>query len=247
MNFGLMTNDAFHFRTIIEVMLLLNPMGYSSVLKNGISMWCANDPGSVAMSFKLQNDMLSMFKLHSKANIVLPIDLLSKCLRKVTRSDTLKLSDTDSALMVHSKSNRTSMTVSTVVNKLIQQYVVLDLPNTVDYNTPGVLVDSKNFFNACKEIVDGNIVSIKLVGDFAIEFMVGVKYVVHSVAKVGVDTSKTVNYSADFNIDDLMRFYKIQAVSPRLRIYLKSAMPAKITAMTPLGPVAFYVKSIDMK
>lgn len=137
--------------------------------------------------------------------------------------------------------------MSSVIKKLISQIIVFEYPTTLDYNTPGFLVDSREFFLSCKEVGCGNVVSMRLIGDFGIEFEVGVSEVVQCVAKLGVHETNTVNYCADYDIDELMKFIKISTVSPSLRIYLKEDMPAMMLAVTSLGTVVFYVRSRDMK
>ena len=218
------TNDAFVFKTITELMSTLDPMDYFTVNKSGIKMTCQNDSKKIAMSFKILSEMTSMFKCLHKTDMILINDSLNKFLGKVTKTDTLTLSDKSNDLVIHSENYRRQMTVTTATRKLNGQWTEHIFPDEYE-NCPGVLVNSRDFFIACKDIGAGNVNNIKLIGDFCLELSMYFECVVHSVSKLGhSDNNTTVTFNSDFHLNDFMKLQRIQTVSPRLRIYLRDGI-----------------------
>ena len=96
MNFSLKTTESSVLKTVVSIMSDLSSFAYLAVTKDGMKMTCEElEYANIEVKFEIKPEELSVFEhYHDTYQAFHPSDI-TNYLRKVSRSDTLKISDND--------------------------------------------------------------------------------------------------------------------------------------------------------
>ena len=229
----------------------LSPFAYFSVTKGGMTMTCEEmDHGSVIMKFEIKPEKLSMFECyHDTYEAFHPSTFLTN-LKKVSKGDTLKISESDNDIELYSVNRKKDMSVESTFSRLNTNHVNHHFPEKIS-NSPGVLVDTKDFFTACEnpniDSASHSVTEFRLIGKFGLEVSFETEFVSRCVTRLGdIDTKVIRNifnlkhYS--FKTQKIMMLKKVQTISPKMRLYFNSSSMI-MKAETSLGPLKFLVYS----
>lgn len=107
MNFTLKTCDPSVLKTVVAMMYDLGPWGYFSATKDGVKLTCEDsDYGIIGMKFEIKPEKISMFVCTKDTKVVFLTNNILNYLKKVSRTDTLKLSDKQRELELYSVSQK---------------------------------------------------------------------------------------------------------------------------------------------
>ena len=205
------------------------------------------------MKFEITPEKLLMFEHHQDLlQAFHPSDMINY-LKKVSRSDTLKISDDDRNIELYSVSQKKDMSVKTTFRKSNAEYVHYSFPEKI-YDSPGVLVNTKDFFTACENTNnnisnDDCITKMKLIGKFGLEIGFYTEFVSRCVTRLGDIESVSIKSIFDtrpeytFKTKKIMMLKKIQTILPKIRLYFKSGFPMLMVAGTSLGPLKFLIQN----
>ena len=254
MNFSLKTNDSSVLKTVVSIMSEISPFGYFAVTKDGVKMTCKElDYDEIKMKFETKSEKLLMFEHHQDLlQAFHPSDVMNY-LKKVSRSDTLKISDNDKNFELYSVSQKKDMSVKTTFRKSNGEYVDYSFPEE-SYSTPGVLVNTRDFFTACENTIsnisnDDSVTKMKLIGKFGLEVGFETEFVSRCVTRLGDIESEGIKHIFNtkpeytFKTQGIMMLKKIQTISPKIRLYFESGFPMLMVAETSLGPLKFLINN----
>ena len=249
MNFELKTDESSVLKTIFQIMSELSPWASFFVTKDGITMSCGEmDCGDVKMKFEIKPEKLSMFECyHDTPEVFHPSTFLSN-LKKVSKGDTLKISGTDDSIELYSVNRKKDMSVRSTFGRLRVNYVGYHFLGS---NTPGVLVNTKDFFTACENTninpASSSVTEFRLIGKFGLEISFETECISRCVTRLGdIDTKiiksifNTEHFS--FKTQKIMMLKKLQTLSPKMRLHLESSRMI-MCVETSLGPLKFLIKS----
>ena len=232
----------------------LSSFGYFAVTKDGMKITCKElDHDNIKMKFEIIPEKLLMFNHHQDLfQAFHPSDMMNY-LKKVSRNDTLKISDDDKNIELYSVSQKWDMSVKTTFRKSNAQYVDYSFPEKL-YDTPGVLVNTKDFFTACenkndKISNDRSVTRMKLIGKFGLEIGFDTEFVSQCVTRLGDIESTYIKHILNkmpeytFKTQKIMMLKKVQTISQKIRLYFKSGFSMLIVAETTLGPLKFLVQN----
>ena len=251
MNFELKTDESSVLKTIFQIMGELSTWAYFSVTKDGMIMTCEEmDRADVRMKFEIKPEKLSMFECHRDTfEAFHPSTFLSN-LKKVSKDDTLKISGTDNDIELHSVNRKKDMSVKSTFRRLNVNYIDYHIPEKIS-NTPGVLVNSKNFFTACEnsniDPASHSVTEFRLIGKFGLEVSFETGFISRCVTRLGDIDSEIIKNIFNskhflFKTQKIMMLKKLQSISSKMRLYFDSSQMT-MSAETSLGPLKFVIKS----
>ena len=254
MNFSLKTDDSSVLKAVVSIMSDLSPFAYFAVTKDGMEMTSEDlDYANINMKFEIKAEKLSMFKHHCDIfQAFHPSDMVNY-LRKVSRNDTLKISDDDKIIELYSVSQKKDMSVRTTFRKSNAEYVDYSFPEKC-YDSHVVLVNTKDFFTACEKTnnnISNNdcVTKMKLIGKFGLEVGIDTEFVSRCVTRLGdidstsIESIFNVKSEYAFKTQKIMMLKMIQSISPKIRLYFKSECPMLMIAETSLGPLKFQINN----
>ena len=253
MNFSLKTNESAVLKTVLSMMSDLSPFGYFAVTKDGLKFTSKEfEYDCVKMRFEVSPEKVSVLECHRDTfQAFHPSDIVNY-LKKVSRSDTLYISDDDYNIIMYSVSQKKDMSVRTTFRKSNAEYIEYSFLDDV-YDSQGILVDTKDFFTACENTNTNisNKTKIKLIGEFGLEVSFDTEFVSRCVTRLGDVNSVSIESIFNrrpvytFQTQKIMMLKKIQTLSPKIRLYFKSGFPMMIVSETTLGPLKFLVDACE--
>ena len=253
MNFSLKTTESSVLKTIFSIVSELSPFGYFAVTKGGVKMTCEElDHAAIKMKFEIIPDKLLMFQHHHDLfQAFHPSDMISY-LKKVSRNDKLKISDDDRNIELYSVGQKKDMSVSTTIRKSNAEYVDYSFPEKL-YDSPGILVSTKDFFSACENTNnnipnDRSVTRMKLIGKSGLEIGFETELVSRCVTRLGDIESTYIKHIFNnipeytFKTQKIMMLKKIQTISPKIGLNFRSGLPMLLIAETSLGPLKFLIQ-----
>ena len=251
MNFELKTDESAVLKTVFQIMNELSSFAYFSVTKNGVTMTCEEmDQGSVKMRFEIIPEKLPMFECYCDTFEAFHPSTFSDNLKKVSRSDTLRVLGTDTDIELYSVNRKKDMLVRSVFSRLNAECVKHSFPEKIS-NTSGVLVNTKDFFTACENNNitpnTNSVTEFRLIGKYGLEVSFETEFVSTCVIRLGdIDTEVVKNILSarhfSFKTQKIMMLKKLQSISSKIRLYFESSRMI-IFAETSLGPLKFLIKS----
>ena len=253
MNFSLKTNDSSVLKTIFSIMSELSPFAYLAITDDGVKMTCKElDYESISMKFEIMPEKLLMFEHHQDLfQAFHPSDMVCY-LRKVSKGDTLKISDDEKNIEIYSVSQKKDMSVKTTFRKSRAEYIDYSFPEKL-FDTPGVLVNTKDFFTACENTNNNisnvdSITKMKLIGKFGLEIGFDTEFVSRCVTRLGDIESTYISHIFNkmseytFKTQKIIMLKKVQNISAKIRLYFRSEHLMLMVAETSLGPLKFLIQ-----
>ena len=246
MNFELKTDESSVLKTVFQIMNELSSHAYMSVTKDGLSMTCEKmDRGDVKMKFDVIPEKLLMFECYCDTFVSFHPSTFSSNLKKVLRSDTLRITGTDTDIELYSVNRKRDMSVMSVFRIPSAEFVTYSLPKKLS-TTQGLLMNTKDFFTACENTNitpnTNSVTEFRRIGKYGLEISFETEFVSKCVTRLGdIDTEiikgifNTEHFS--FRTQSIMMLKKLHSVSPKIRLYFDSSSRMIISASTLLGPL----------
>ena len=251
MNFELKTDESSVLRTVFQIMNELSTFAYMSVTKDYVSMTCEKiDGGDVKMKFTITPENLLMFECYCDTSMSFHPSTFLTNLKKVSKTDTLKISGTDTEIELYSVNRKKDMSVMSVFRIPNAEYVNYSLPKSPI--TKGLLVSTKDFFSACENTNitpnTNSVTEFRRVGKYGLEVSFETEFVSKCVTRLGdIDTKIIKGIFNDslmsFKTQSIMMLKKLHTISPKIRLNFDSTTMF-ISATTLMGPLDLIIRSL---
>lgn len=251
------THNAYTIKILAELLQNNVKTACFEIDSNGISLCMMDHHRTILIHLYLESENFTIYKFKSSEKLFLGINLnhFHKMLKSIKKKDSMQLFidnnyPNDLGIKVIPKENN-RITTSFVK---IQGIQTLDIDMPTGYGKP-IIVPSSDYQKMCKDMAQiGNVINI-VAKNYHIKFRCNAGGIMKRNVEFGEigdseddeEEKDTVEYSQEFDTDQLSRITKISGLAGNIQIYPTKGLPLLFkSAIGSLGKISIYIKSKDL-
>jgi proliferating cell nuclear antigen PCNA len=226
--------------------------------EDGIKLCMMDHHRTILIKVSLESENFTLYKFRGKDKLFLGINLnhFHKMLKSIKKKDSMCLFIDDDApndlgIKVIPKENNRITTSFVTIQEI--QTIDIDIPE--GYGKP-IIVPSSEYQKMCKDMAHiGSMINV-VAKNFHIKFLCNAGGVMKRHVEFGEmgdsddeeeENDNVIEYSQDFDTEQLSRITKMAGLSTNMQIYPKKGKPLLFkSAIGSLGKISIYIKSKDL-